>query len=478
MVLSIITALYIICALLLTLYALGSAIMLFAYFRHHDDAPPRPPLKDHPSVAVQLPLYNELYVVERLLDAVAALDYPREKLSVQVLDDSTDETVGVAADSIARLRASGLNIVHVRRGSREGYKAGALAYGLAQSDAEFVAVLDADFVPPPDFLTRIMPHFANDNIGMVQARWGHLNDGDNLLTRGQSLALDGHFVVEQTARNRSGWLMNFNGTGGVWRAAAIRDAGGWQDTTLTEDLDLSYRAQLKGWRFLYLPDLVVPGELPLQMTAYKQQQARWAKGGTQCMAMLIRPIWTSERLSLMQRVMATLHLCQYLVHPLIVLMLLLTPFLLVTHQMEHLPLGPLGIVGIAPPLIYIVSQHALYADWRRRILALPALVALGTGMAWNNARAVVSGLLGQREEFKRTPKYARQRTGNKYALKLHPSILVEVFFSAYALMGAALAVNSAPTLLPYLLLYAIAFAMVAVWGVRDYLELRHAQRQP
>ena len=476
MVLTFLTAIYLICALLLTLYAIGAMILLVTYLRHRKNSIAVQPVSEWPAVAVQLPIYNELYVVDRLLEAVAAMDYPRDRLIVQVLDDSTDETTAVVTDKVTSLQADGLNIQHIRRGTRAGYKAGALAHGLTLLDnVEMVAVFDADFVPPQDFLRRtVAPLVQDSNLAMVQARWGHLNSSDNVLTMGQMLALDGHFVVEQTARNRAGWLMNFNGTGGVWRIKAIEEAGGWQDCTLTEDLDLSYRVQLKGWRFLYLSDVVVPGELPPQIAAYKQQQARWAKGGTQCMALLLKPIWTSERLTLMQRLMGTMHLCQYVVHPLIITMLLLTPLLLLTHRLEQLPLGPLGFAGLGPPLIFIVSQRALYRNWRRHLLAMPALVALGTGMAWSNASAVISGLMGRKEEFKRTPKYAANRQTTRYALRLNRNILWEIGLSLYALWGAILASQIAPGFVVYLLIYTVAFGVVGLWGLRDHLVLARA----
>lgn len=475
MLLDVLTLIYVACALLLALYALGTIALLITFFRYRSRSPEVSKLANFPAAAVQLPIYNEVYVVERLIKAVAAIDYPREKLFVQVLDDSTDETTARIEALLPDLLAQGVQIAHIRRPERKGYKAGALAYGLTllPPEVEYVAVLDADFVPPADFLKRTIPFMIeNTRLGMVQARWGHLNSQDNVLTRGQTLALDGHFVVEQTARNRAGWLMNFNGTGGVWRRETIADAGGWRDVTLTEDLDLSYRAQLNGWRFLYIPELVVPGELPPHIAAYKQQQARWAKGGTQCMKLLIRPIWTHRRLTLMQRLMATMHVCQYLVHPLIVLMLLVTPALLITNRMNSLLLWPLGIFALGPPLIFIVSQYELYPDWRHRLLALPALIALGTGTAWSNARAVVSGLLNQPEEFKRTPKYAERKRSNQYAIRLNANVYFELFLSIYAFGTAALAMRYAIGLAPYLLLYGFAFGFVAVWGLRDYLEMR------
>lgn len=475
MLLDVLVLVYVGCALLLALYACGALVLLYTYLRHRSDTYDFKPLTEFPAVAVQLPVYNEAFVVERLIQSVASLDYPRDRLYIQVLDDSNDDTSARVAALLPDLLAQGVQIAHIQREKRTGYKAGALAYGLTLLPPEvlYVAVLDADFVPPPEFLMRTLPYMVdNPRLGMVQARWGHLNTDDNVLTRGQTLALDGHFVVEQTARNRAGWLMNFNGTGGVWRRQAIEDAGGWRDVTLTEDLDLSYRAQLFGWRFLYLPELVVPGELPPHIAAYKQQQARWAKGGTQCMKLLMRPIWTHPRLSFMQRLMATMHVCQYLVHPLIILMLLVTPLLLITDRMDGLFLGPLGLVALGPPLIFIISQRELYPDWRRRIIILPALIALGTGTAWSNARAVVSGLFNIPEEFKRTPKYAERKTANPYTVRLNSNVYAELFLCAYAFASAAMAVQGAPSLAPYLLLYGFAFGTVAYWGLHDFWEER------
>lgn len=479
MLLDVLVLIYVGCAILLALYACGALVLLYTYLRHRSDKYTATQLTEFPPVAVQLPIYNEAFVVERLIQSVANLDYPRDRLYIQVLDDSTDETSARVAALLPGLQAQGVQIAHIRREKRTGYKAGALAYGLTLLPPEvtYVAVLDADFVPPPEFLRGTLPFMIdNPTLGMVQARWGHLNASDNVLTRGQTLALDGHFVVEQTARNRAGWLMNFNGTGGVWRRQAIEDAGGWRDVTLTEDLDLSYRAQLFGWRFLYLPDLVVPGELPPHIAAYKQQQARWAKGGTQCMKLLMRPIWTHPRLSFMQRLMATMHVCQYLVHPLIILMLLVTPILLIADRMDGLFLGPLGLVALGPPLIFVISQRELYPDWRRRIIILPALIALGTGTAWSNARAVVSGLFNIPEEFKRTPKYADRKTANPYTVRLNSNVYFELFFCAYAFASGALAVRAAPSLAPYLLLYGFAFGTVAYWGLHDFWEERRSAK--
>ncbi len=474
MLLDVLTLIYILCALFLTTYAVSEFILLITWARYRKQIIPTPPLTTWPKVVVQLPIFNEQHVVIRLLNSMAALDYPRDRLTVQLLDDSNDETTEIAAAHIARLQEDGLAIEHVRRADRSGFKAGALAYGLTITDAEYVLVLDADFVPPRDFLRKTIPHLvANPNIGMVQTRWGHLNPFTNLLTLGQTLALDGHFVVEQTARSRAGWLLNFNGSGGVWRAACIRDAGGWRDLTLTEDLDLSYRAQLKGWRFLYLPDVVVPGELPPQMAAYKQQQARWAKGSTQCISVVLPPLWTS-RFSLFQRLMATLHLCQYLPHPLMIILLLLTPPLLLSGDLQRLHLSWLGLAGLGPPLAYIVSQRALYRDWGRRLLAFPMLLALGTGIAWTNSRAVIGGLLGRRGEFRRTPKFNQQWQGSGYALRADPNVWIELLLAAYAFWGMFVAYRLNPALVVYMGLYSFSFGLVALWSLADRVALWRA----
>ncbi len=467
MILDAIIVVYLLCALLLALYAGSSLLMLWVYWRRGPLPDSLPPVTQWPCVAVQLPVFNERHVVSGLLESIACLDYPRDKLIVQVLDNSTDETTALIARLRGELQAQGLDIRHLRRTNRQGYKAGALAYGLEMLDCDFVLVLDADFRPAPDFLKRTLPHLlADESLGMVQARWGHLNTFDNALTRGQGMALDAHFVIEQSARNRAGWLMNFSGSAGVWRVECIRSTGGWQADTLTEDLELSYRAQLAGWRFLYLPDVVVPAELPPQIAAYKQQQARWAQGSTQTLMRMLGPLWRAD-LRLGQRVMAMLHLGQYLPHPMMLLLLLLTPPLLLTHQLGNLPMGPLGLAWLGPPLLYVISQRALYPDWRRRLSAFPVLLVLGTGLAWSNTLAVTRALLGDQAQFRRTPKFADNWSASTYALRVDRSLWGEALLAAYALGSAGLAWKSAPAVLPYLLLYGAAFSLIVAWTLLD-----------
>ncbi len=476
MIITLLTFVYVVSLLILAAFALASVTLLVMYLFHRSDPIPPAPVREWPSAAIQLPIYNERYVVERLLKACAELDYPHDRLIIQVLDDSTDETSDLVARLVCQWREQGIDVRHVRRGSREGYKAGALAYGMTLINSEMIGVLDADFMPPPNFLKRAISYLVNDpKLAAVQGRWGHLNSQENPLTRAITMAIDGHFVVEQMARNRSGWLMNFNGSGGVWRASAIQDSGGWQDVTLSEDMDLSYRAQLMGWRLLYLPDLVVPGEIPPQIMAYKQQQARWAQGGTQCFRRLIIPVWRHPRLTLMQRIMATMHLSQYIMHPIMIVVILLTPLLLMAHSLQHLNLGLLGIVGLGPPMVFVLSQQALYVDWKQRLFrSIPLLFVIGTGIAWSNSRAVFRGILNRHDEFRRTPKYADHVGSNIYALRLNNSTFWEFILCLYAGWGAWMAIHLEPALVLYLMIYCVAFGVVALWGLRDSLSARHS----
>ncbi|MEO0564520.1 MAG: glycosyltransferase, partial [Chloroflexota bacterium] len=422
-------------------------------------------------------IYNERYVVVRLLEAVAALDYPRDQLTIQLLDDSDDDTTRVATHAIARLRTRGLTVQHIRREDRTGYKAGALVAGMAASDTPYYAVFDADFIPPPDFLQRTMPHLLADaTLGMVQGRWGHLNTDENALTAAQTLAIDTHFVIEQTARSRGGLLLNFNGTGGVWRADCIREAGGWRDNTLTEDFDLSYRAQLAGWRMKTLPDLVVPGELPPQLAAFKQQQARWARGSTQVLRLMLPRLWASPRLTFPQRLMGTLHLCQYMPYPILVALPVLSVVLLALGVLDDLSLGFMTFSGVVPPLMYAVSQVTTRPDWPKRLRALPALILFGTGVAVSNTAAVIAGFTGTSGVFRRTPKFAGEWLNSDYSLGGGATAVVEWLLCGLTLWGAWLALDVLPIAAPYLLLSSLSYGTVAAWGLLDRWRLHVARR--
>lgn len=365
---------------------------------------------DLPLVTTQLPIFNELNVAERVMVAACEMQYPPGRHEVQVLDDSTDETRNLIDAVASRLREQGHCIRVVRRGDRQGFKAGALAHGLEHARGELVGVFDADFVPPKDYLLRTVPYFLmQKDLGLVQARWGHLNRRHSLLTRAQSIGIDGHFMVEQSARCWNGLFMNFNGTGGLWRREAIDAGGGWQWDTLTEDMDLSYRVQLAGWTTKYLPDLVVPAEIPEDVNAFKTQQFRWAKGSIQT-AIKILPLVFAADLTRFKKLQAFFHLTHYMVHPLMLTVAVLALPVLLTWHVVFTPVafavlfGLLLIAMLAPSMLYVVSQQAAYADWWRRIVILPALVVIGVGIAVSNTRGVVEAILGHESPFIRTPK--------------------------------------------------------------------------
>ncbi|MGI4736947.1 MAG: glycosyltransferase [Janthinobacterium lividum] len=443
-------------------------------------APPAPAA--WPLVTVQLPVYNELNVVERLIDAAAALDYPRERLRIQVLDDSTDETGALAAARVAHYRALGWPITHVRRPTRQGYKAGALAHGLAETDGEFIAIFDADFLPEPDFLRRVIPYFISPDIGMVQTRWGHLNEQDSLLTRLQAFGLNAHFLVEQVGRQAGGHFLNFNGTGGVWRRACIADAGGWHADTLTEDLDLSYRAQLRGWRFVYLPQVLAPAELPARLDALQSQQHRWNKGAAETARKHLGRVWRAPALSLATKLHATFHLLNSTVFAVILLMALLSVPLVVVraHQPAFEPAFRLaaGFVLTLVPLAYYY-----YTAWQR---AGPRagrwfgptfglFLALSMGLALRNAGAVWQGFLGRASPFVRTPKlggsHAATRPARRYRLRETGQLpLAEGLLTLYFLAGLAAGVYyGSYGLVPFHGLLVVGFGTLTGYALRQRL---------
>lgn len=483
---TILTVVYVCCALLLVVFGAGQLLLLLGYLRFQQrPIPPLPEIApaDLPTVTVQLPVYNERYVVAQLLQAVAALDYPRDKLLVQVLDDSTDDTSLIIAEQALRMREQGIRVEHVRRPHPVGYKAGALGYGMTQlapADSELLALFDADFVPPPDFLLHTVPYLVTDaGLGLVQARWGHLNADMNLLTRSQAIKLDAHFMVEQIARNRAGWLATFNGTGGVWRRACIEAAGGWSHDTLTEDMDLSYRAQMQGWRFLIKTDPVVPGEVPPSLAAYKRQQSRWAKGCTQCFLNLTPRLVTHPGLTPLQRFLGIMHTGQYISNLFMLLMLLLTPPLVVTGALLNLPLAPMSLVGVIPILVYTTGQIRLYGGrWWQRMLYYPAVMVLDMGMSVNNTRAVLQGLTRKPSAFLRTPKFAGKQQGSVYALRQDNLTWVEGLLALYALLGALLALWVAPFFVPYLLMYGASLGIIAVLSMREVWRARRTPHEP
>src|SRR5262250_1526939 len=403
---------YFIVLIVLAVYGLHRYWLVYDYYKYRKNVPgPPPPVAEWPRVTVQLPIFNERYVIERLVEAVAKFDYPAELLDVQVLDDSTDETQQVARACVERHAAAGMPIRYIHRSNRAGFKAGALENGLHTARGEFIAIFDADFLPEADFLRRTIPYFQNPEIGMVQTRWTYLNRDYSLLTQVETILLDGHFVVEHGARSRRGTFFNFNGTAGVWRRTAIEEAGGWQHDTLTEDTDLSYRAQLRGWRFIYLQDVECPAELPVEMTAFKAQQARWAKGLMQTAKKILPTVWRSHQ-PLKIKLEATFHLTANIAYPLMVLFaLILLPAMIVRFyqgwfQMLYLDLPLFLASTCSVSTFYMVSQRDLYPrEWRQRIKYIPFLMATGIGLSLGNAKVVIEALWGVKSEFVRTPKY-------------------------------------------------------------------------
>jgi cellulose synthase/poly-beta-1,6-N-acetylglucosamine synthase-like glycosyltransferase len=457
----------------LSVYGVHRFAMVSLYFRYRSRNPrPRTALHPLPRVTVQLPIYNEVYVVERLLAAVAAIDYPRELLEIQVLDDSTDETVDVVRRAVAHYSARGFDIVHLRRPHREGFKAGALESGCARAGGEYLLIFDADFIPSPDILRRSLDFFSDPRIGMVQSRWSHVNRDYSLLTRVQSIFLDGHFVIEHTARNRSGRFFNFNGTAGLWRKSAVIDAGGWRSDTLTEDLDLSYRAQLRGWRFVYLLDCVSPAELPVDMNGFKSQQHRWAKGSIQTARKLLPRVFRS-RLPFKVKLEAFFHLTDNVSYPLMVaLSALIVPAMMIRHRMGWTRLiwfdFPLFFSATLSVLFfYVVSQREIDADWKSRMRDLPFLMSLGIGLAVNNTHAVVSAFSRKGSEFTRTPKYRIESIdeewhAKKYRARRNRSVVFEIVLAAYFLAATALSIVRGLYLgIPFLLIFFSGYAYTA-----------------
>jgi cellulose synthase/poly-beta-1,6-N-acetylglucosamine synthase-like glycosyltransferase len=424
-----------------------------------------------PRVLIQLPLYNEATVVARLIDAVACIDYPRDRLEIQVLDDSTDVTQEIVAERVAWHQALGLSIEHVRRPVRSGFKAGALAYGLEHSSAELVAIFDADFVPQAEFLKQIVPHFRDKAIGMVQAGWGHLNRNENLLTRLQALALDAHFQIEQAARSRSGRFFNFNGTAGMFRRIAIETAGGWGSDTITEDLDLSLRAQLCGWRFLFVEGVSVPAELPANLAAFRTQQKRWARGSGQTARKLMREVWRAPDVALRARIEATFQLSLNAAYPLLLALVVLTVPLVITGSAADLVGLQWALFFMATgsvSLFYVASQRARGLRGVFEALWLtPLLFALGLGLSLSNGLAYLAGLLGGPAPFERTPK-AGVTQRQTYRVPADRKLgWAELALGLYSLVGLGFgAAMARPASLPFLLLVAAGFFATSLFTLR------------
>ncbi|MBK9315904.1 MAG: glycosyltransferase [Acidobacteria bacterium] len=456
--------------------------MVYQFWRYRNIKPQ--PMRafaadEMPPITVQLPLFNELYVVERLLGSVTQLDYPRHLLEIQVLDDSTDETVGIASAAVEKYRSEGFDIQYIHRTDRTGFKAGALENGLKLAKGKLVAVFDADFMPKPDCLRKMVDYFSDERIGMVQMRWGHINANYSLLTRIQEILLDGHFVVEQMSRNRTGAFFNFNGTAGMWRREAIEWSGGWQHDTLTEDTDLSFRAQLMGWKFVYLLDEDVPAELPVDMNAFKVQQRRWAKGLVQVGLKLMPRIWKHPKLSLQQKTELFFRLfgnCAAML--MIVLSLLHIPVLIVRFNQGffHMLLLDVPLMLFATASVvsfYGTSIYYRYPNEKWRFWLIPLAMAIGIGMVFSNTKAVLEALFGIKSGFVRTPKYKVEnakdswlQVATKYRRKKGWLPVLELLFALYFVGAVAYAIRSnIYATVPFLLIFLVGYGFVAIMSI-------------
>ena len=425
-----------------------------------------------PSVTIQLPIYNEKYVAKRLVDAVCDLDYPKNQMNIMVLDDSDDDTVDLLEKTVNYYKTQGFQIEHIRRGTRKGYKAGALKYAMQITDTELVAIFDADFIPPKWFLKKAIPHFSKSNIGLIQCRWGHVNENYSTITKVQALSLDFHFLIEQKAKSDSHLFMNFNGTAGIWKRDCIEDAGGWHTATLVEDLDLSYRAQMKGWKCVFLPDIVVDAELPAQMNAAKRQQFRWAKGSIQCATKLLFDITAKRKISVETKVQAFVQLTRHIVYPLMLIQFLALPILLAgqvnLYVVSFLPIVTFATYLAMGPGAYILIIQNMYGkSWKSKAKLLPALLVYNAGMSVNNTGAVFDGVFGKKNEFLRTPKYGIVKNDDDwrdkaYNLPFSKTTLLEMFFAVYGILGIFIAIfSNNPIFVPIIALQAVGFFYIA-----------------
>jgi cellulose synthase/poly-beta-1,6-N-acetylglucosamine synthase-like glycosyltransferase len=464
---------YFLVMIVLSIYGIHRYTMCYQYFRYKKNYDPNPPMhfEELPRVTIQLPMFNEQFVIDRLIEAVCAMDYPKDRLEIQVLDDSIDETQQVAADIVARYAALGHPIVYIHRDNRHGYKAGALDEGLNVAKGEFVAIFDADFVPPTDWIMKVIHHFAEPGVGMVQTRWTHINRDYSLLTQIEAILLDAHFVIEHGSRVRTGEFFNFNGTAGMWRRQAIVDGGGWQHDTLTEDTDLSYRSQMAGWRFKYLPEVECPSELPIEMSAFKTQQARWAKGLIQVSIKLLPQIFSSKStMTRRNKIESIYHLTANIAYPLMVIMTaLLVPSMICRFYqgwfqmlLIDVPLFTASTASIA--VFYALSQRELFPKtWMKSLLYLPMLMAIGIGLTVTNTKAVMEALFGMKSAFVRTPKFRVTKKGeksqaNKYRKRLVLAPWIEILLGAW-FMAAILYTFSNHNYFtaPFLILFVVGF---------------------
>ncbi|MFY9299782.1 MAG: cellulose synthase family protein [Candidatus Nitrosotenuis sp.] len=469
---------FIVSAILLTAYTFNFYYLAFLSLRRKDKH--QVASLGTPSVTIQLPIYNEKYVATRLVEAVCAMDYPKDKMKIMVLDDSDDITTDMLHELVNRYKKDGFDIIHIRRGTRNGYKAGALKYAMNITNTEYVAIFDADFIPQPWFLKKAIPYFAKPNIGLVQCRWGHINENYSAITQAQALSLDFHFLIEQKAKSNSKMYMNFNGTAGIWKRDCIEDAGGWHTSTLVEDLDLSYRAQMKGWKCVFIEDIVVDAELPVQMNAAKRQQFRWAKGAIQCAIKLLGDILVKRKIPFEAKIQAFVQLTRHIGYPLLLIQFLALPILLAAnmnlHVIRFIPALTIATYLAMGPVAYLLVIYNLWGQgWKQKAKILPFLLIYAAGLSVNNTVAVFDGIFGKKNEFLRTPKYGIiNKTDDwrdkAYNLPFTKTTLLEIFFGVYGLMGILIAIFSKnPVFAPIIAIPTIGFFYVA------YLSLSHSR---
>lgn len=447
---------YLACMTVLFVFSMHNFIMIYYFLKHRDDHPQPSedwvhlPEEKLPVITIQLPIFNESTVAERLILATSQLDWPKNKLEIQVLDDSTDDTVQLTRACVERLAAQGYMIRLFHRTDRKGYKAGALREALEYAHGEFVAIFDADFIPEKDFLRKAMPHFSQSRIGMVQSRWGYLNEDFSMLTKTQAIGLNGHFVIQQLARNRAGFFINFNGTGGIWRKSCITDAGNWHDDTLTEDLDLSYRAQLKGWKFVYLNDIVVPGELPIGIHALKTQQFRWTKGSVETAKKLVPKILKAE-LPMWTKIQSLFHLTANFSYIFVVISCLLNSSILFLHNengrfnviLDIMAVFVLSMLGLF--IFFFYSEKMINPNWKKKMIILPVLMMGSIGLSISNAKAVIEGFFDIKSSFVRTPKWGTMKRKEKtrfHGVKLDALFLIELLFLAFILVSLVVGIRN------------------------------------
>ena len=470
--------LFIICAILITAYTCNFYYLVFLANKRNRILPTVD--LGTPSVTIQLPIYNEKYVAKRLVDSVCNLDYPKDQMNIMVLDDSDDDTVDLLEKTVKYYKTQGFQIEHIRRGTRKGYKAGALKHAMQITDSEFVAIFDADFIPPTWFLKRAIPHFSKPNIGLIQCRWGHVNENYSTITQVQALSIDFHMLIEQKAKSDSHLFMNFNGTAGIWKRDCIEDAGGWHTATLVEDLDLSYRAQIKGWKCVFLPDIVVDAELPAQMNAAKRQQFRWAKGSIQCATKLLLDISVQRKISVETKIQAFIQLTRHIVYPLILIQFLAMPILLAgqvnLYVVSFLPAITFATYLAMGPGAYVLIIRNMYGKtWKSKAKLLPALLVYNAGMSVNNTVAVFDALFGRKNEFLRTPKYGiinkdDDWKGKAYNLPFTQTTLLELFFGVYGTLAIFISIfSNNPVFVPIIAIQTIGFFYIA------YMGLSHTQ---